>query len=180
VRGGLRPALLLFALVVAGAAASACGSGDNASTPSQAAATSTGIEKTAYDKKLEADWSSYRAALAEVSATCPVPKVTLKTMRECKSTSLALIKVADADIADLAVGTPAKLEQPIGHLTDSLTGIHDAFTALVGVIDAKDLAGFNNSGGPGSAIDNAIEGCNAARTEIVGVESTLNLPATVF
>jgi len=158
---GFSRALLmgLLALLFAG-----CG-GSNQSAASK---------KSAYLKTLQADWLSYSTALSKVSAACPVPSPTLKTMHRCKLRTLALIKVDKAVIDDLGnKDAPMKLQKPVGALTSSLADLDDAMTTLIRrYIDKNDVAGFQTSGGPGSPIDNGIQGANAAVVDIDRLEPT--------
>ena len=117
-----------------------------------------------------------------MSATCPVPKVTDETMNECKQSMLALIKIDNGVIADLSdLEVPADVQPAIDRLTASLAAMNRAQAAIIHkFIDNDDLEGFSNSGGPGSPIQNAIEGNNAAIYEVDAADPEAHLIGTVF
>jgi hypothetical protein len=102
-------------------------------------------------------------------------------MNECKQSMLALIKIDEGVIADLSdLKAPADVQSAIGHLTASLAAMNRAQTAIIEkYIDQKDVEGFEHSGGPGSAIDNAIEGNNAAIDEVDAADPEAHLIGTV-
>ena len=143
---------------------------------------SAASKKSAYLETLRADWSSYSMALSKVSAACPVPTPTLKTMQRCKLRTLALIKVNETVIDDLGNNDPpTKLQKPVGAPARSLADLDDAMTTVIRrYIDRNDVAGFQTSGGPGSPIDNGIEGANAAVADIDRLEPDAKLSPTVF
>ena len=67
------------------------------------------------------------------------------------------------------------------HLTASLAAMNRAQTAIIRkFIDKQDIEGFKNSGRPGSPIDNAIEGDNAAIYEVDAADPEAHLIGTVF
>jgi hypothetical protein len=162
--------------------ATACSSSDKQSTASQAASSAVAGEKSAYLDTLRPAWARYTDGLTQVSATCPVSKVTVQTMNECKQSVLALIKIDKGVIADLSdLEAPADVQPAIDHLTASLAAMNRAQTAIIRkFIDKQDIEGFKNSGGPGSAIDNAIEGDNAAIYEVDAADPEAHLIGTVF
>ena len=180
---GLRAISIGVTLALSGVAATACGSGDEKSSASSQPASSTGAgAKSAYLDTLRPAWARYTDGLTQVSATCPVPKVTVQTMNECKQSMLALIKIDNGVIADLSdLEVPTDVQPAIDHLTASLAAMNRAQAAIIHkFIDNDDLEGFSNSGGPGSPIDNAIEGNNAAIYEVDAADPEAHLIGTVF
>jgi hypothetical protein len=182
--GQARRAIFLgFSLVLSGLVATACGSGDEKSAASSQPASSTVAGGTSdYLDTLRPAWARYTDGLTQVSATCPVPKVTVETMNECKQSMLALIKIDKGAIADLSdLEVPADVQPAIDHLTASLAAMNRAQAAIIHkFIDNEDIEGFTNSGGPGSPIDNAIEGNNAAIYEVDAADPEAHLIGTVF
>jgi hypothetical protein len=176
-----RVVLLVLTFLAVGIAATACGSGGSESAPSEpAGSTSAGTDK-AWLETLRADWSSYSGGLTQVSANCPVPKVTLDTMHECKLRMLALIKIDKAVIDDLAnLDVPPKVQPAIGALSASLAALNDAFRPIIRDIDRQDIAAFKSGGGTGSPIDNAINGNNDAIYEVDRLEPDAHLVGTIF
>jgi len=179
----LRAISLSVTLALGGLVATACGSGEEKSAGSSQPASSTiAGEKSAYLDTLRPAWARYTDGLTQVSATCPVPKVTVQTMNECKQSMLALIKIDKGVIADLSdLEVPADVQPAIDHLIASLAAMNRAQTAIIRkYIDKQDIEGFENSGGTGSPIDNAIEGDNAAIYEVDAADPEAHLIGTVF
>jgi hypothetical protein len=179
----LRAISLSVTLVLSGVVTTACGSGDEKSAASSQPASSTiAGEKSAYLDTLRPAWARYTDGLTQVSATCPVPKVTVETMNECKLSMLALIKIDKGVIADLSdLEVPADVQPAIDDLTASLAAMNRAQTAIIRkFIDKQDIQGFKNSGGTGSPIDDAIEGDNAAIDEVDAADPEAHLVGTVF
>jgi hypothetical protein len=161
----------------------ACGSGDEKSAASSQPASSTvSGGKSIYLETLRPAWARYTDGLTQVSATCPVPKVTVQTLNECKESMLALIEIdkgVSAELSDLEV--PADVQPAIDHLIASLAAMNRAQTAIIRkFIDTHDIKGFESSGGPGSPIDDAIEGNNAAIYEVDAADPDAHLIGTVF
>jgi hypothetical protein len=179
----LRAIFLGVTLIFSGAVATACGSGEEKSaTSSQPASSSVAGENSAYLDTLRPAWARYADGLTQVSATCPVPKVTVQSMNECKQSMLALIKIDKGVIAELSdLEVPADVQPAIDHLTASLAAMNVAQMAIIRkFIDKQDIEGFTNSGGSGSPIDNAIEGNNAAIYEVDAADPEAHLVGTVF
>ena len=177
----LRSIFLGITLAISGVVATACSSSDKESTASQAASSTVAGEKSAYLDTLRPAWARYTDGLTQVSATCPVPKVTVQSTNECKQSMLALIKIDKGVIADLSdLEVPADVQPAIDHLIASLAAMNRAQTAIIKLIDKGDIEGFKNSGGPGSPIDNAIEGDNAAIYEVDAADPEAHLIGTVF
>jgi hypothetical protein len=167
---------------MSGAVVTACGSNANGPTPTQHAGSTTAETKSAYLQTLEPDWSAYSAGLAKESATCPVPKVTVQTMNECKKAMLALNEIDAAVIVDLRdLDVPQELQPAISKLSASLTALNHAHTTIIRrYIDKLDIEGFKNSAGPGSPLDTATMGSNDAITQINLLDPSADLQATVF
>jgi hypothetical protein len=110
------------------------------------------------------DASAFNQALATVTATCPVPEVTQQTMKECKTSLLALIAVDNDVVHDLeASDLPSNLQPAADSLRAALAALNGAQKAIIHrFIDKGDVAGFEDSGGPGSPIDNAIVATHSA------------------
>ena len=178
----LRSSFLGVTLALSGVVATACGSSDKRGPrPSQAASSTVAGEKSAYLDTLRPAWARYTDGLTQVSATCPVPKVTVQSTNECKQSMLALIKIDKGVIADLSdLEVPADVQPAIDRLIASLAAMNRAQTAIIKLIDKGDIEGFKNSGGPGSPIDNAIEGDNAAIYEVDAADPEAHLIGTVF
>lgn len=178
----LRSIFLGVTLALSGVAATACGSGnDQSAASSQRASSTVAGEASAYLDTLRPAWARYTDGLTQVSATCPVPKVTVQSTNECKQSMLALIKIDKGVIADLSdLEVPADVQPAIDHLIASLAAMNRAQTAIIKLIDKGDIEGFKNSGGPGSPIDNAIEGDNAAIYEVDAADPEAHLIGTVF
>ena len=148
----------------------------------QQASSTKAQTKSAYLKTLEADWTLYKAGLAEESATCPVPKVTVQTMNECKEAMVALNEIDDAFIADLrGLDVPEEIEPAIGHLSASLAALNAAHNSIIRrYIDKEDIEGFMTSAGPGSPLDEATLGSNEAIAQINLLDPTADLEPTTF
>jgi hypothetical protein len=110
------------------------------------------------------DASAFNQALATVTATCPVPEVTPQTMKECKSSLLALIGVDNDVVHDLeASDLPPNLQPAANSLKTALAALTGAQKTLIRrFIDEGDVSGFEGAGGPGSPIDNAIVATQSA------------------
>jgi hypothetical protein len=182
VRQALRAIFLGVTLALSGLMATACGSGGDESAASETASSTVAGEKGTYLDTLRPAWSHYTGGLTQVSATCPVPKVTIKTMKECKQNMLALIKIDNEVIADLRdLETPADVQPAIKHLLASMAAMNRAQMDIIRkYLDKGDVQGFEHSGGPGSPIDNAIEGNNAAIYEVDAADPEAHLVGTVF
>jgi hypothetical protein len=176
-------ALVILALALSGAVLSACGgSGANAPAATQNTTTAKAETKSPYLQTLEPDWASYTAGLAKESATCPVPKVTVRTMNECKRAMVALNKIDKKFILDLrSLEVPPALQPAISELRASLAALNRAHTTIIRrYIDKHDIDGFKNSAGPGSPLDTATMGSNDAITQINLLDPSAELEATVF
>jgi hypothetical protein len=173
---------LALAFAVSGGVLTACGSDASGPAPTQSA-TAPGMEtKSAYLQTLESDWSSYKAGLAKESATCPVPQVTVQTMNECKKAMLALNRTDAEFIADLRnLDVPQELDPAISELSASLAALNEAHTTIIRrYIDKQDIEGFKNSAGPGSPLDSATMDSNDAITQIILLDPSADLEATIF
>jgi hypothetical protein len=150
--------------------------------PTQNAGTTEAETKGAYLQTLEPDWASYSAGLGKESATCPVPKVTVETMNECKKAMLALNQIDAAFIGDLRdLDVPQELQPAISELSASLAALNDAHGTIIRrYIDKQDIKGFKNSAGPGSPLDAATMGSNDAINKINLLDPNADLKATVF
>lgn len=137
--------------------------------------------KSAYLQTLESDWDTYKAGLAKESATCPVPKVTVQKMNECKK-AMALNKIDNAFIADLrGLDVPQRIQPAITDLSESLAALNDAHNTIIRrYIDIQDIEGFLTSAGPGTLLDNATLGSNDAIAQINLLDPTADLEPTVF
>jgi hypothetical protein len=163
-----RSALLLATLVAGLGGTAGCGGDEGESTPTEAstaADTSTpSSANAALVQTVNDDASAFSQALATVTATCPVPKVTQQTMKECKTSLVALIGVDGDVVHDLeASELPPDLQAKAGALEtalDALTGAQK--TIIRKFIDKGDVPGFESAGGPGSPIDDAIVAAQSA------------------
>jgi hypothetical protein len=159
---------LLAALTLDLTGAVACGgSAQNAATSTTPAPTSTQAAP-AFATSLRADAASFLQALDKVSAACPVPKITVQTMNECKTEMLALIRVDNTVRNDLeTLDVPPAVEQAIAELSDSLATLNDAQKEIIHTyIDKGNVSGFKNAGGLGSPIDNAINATKDAFDQV--------------
>lgn len=172
--------LVLFVLTSCGVLTT-CGSTSKGPATQQASSTKAET-KSAYLRVLEPDWSLYKAGLAKESAACPVPKVTVQTMNECKKAMVALNEIDEAVIADLrSLEVPPEIEPAIRHLSASLAALNVAHNTIIRLyIDKHDIEGFMNSAGPGSPLDEATLGSNDAITQIDSLDPTADLEATTF
>ena len=166
----MRRATLLGVALVFGLGAAGCGGGGSQSSATQAATTASTTTKanSSFAKTMHDDVDAFTQALGTVTATCPVPKVTLQTMNECKTSMLALIRVDDTVMKDLDnLDVPAQAETAVTQLRDSLTALDNAQKAIIRkFIDKGDVSGFKNAGGLGSPIDNAINATKDAFAEL--------------
>jgi len=160
----------------------ACGSDKSVSATSPAPSATTSATKSAYLLTLEPDWAAYSSALAKESAACPVPKVTVQTMNECKRRMLAVNEIDTDFIADLRdLDVPQKLQPAVAALGASLADLNEAHSAIIhDYIDKQDIDGFEHSAGPGSPLDNALVGNNDAIAQINLLDPQADLEATVF
>jgi hypothetical protein len=180
---GRAPALVVLALSVSGGILAGCG-GSSASAPTdmQNTGTAKAETKSAYLQTLEPDWASYTAGLEKETATCPVPKVTVQTMNECKRAMVALNKIDKKFIVDLrGLEVPQKLQPAISELGASLADLNKAHTTIIRrYIDKHDIEGFKNSAGSGSPLDTATMGSNDDITQINLLDPSAELEPTVF
>jgi hypothetical protein len=121
------------------------------------------LAKTVHD-----DVDSFTQALDQVTATCPVPKVTLQTMKECKASMQALIQVDNTALSQLdTLDVPAQLQPAVDSLRVSLLTLNAVQKEIIRkFIDKGDVSGFENAGGLGSPIDNAINATKAAFAQL--------------
>jgi hypothetical protein len=89
-------------------------------------------------------------------------------MNECKTSTLALIRVDDKALKDLEnLDVPADAEAAVTALRDSLKALNAAQKAIIRkFINKGDVSGFKNAGGLGSPIDNAINATKAAFAQL--------------
>jgi hypothetical protein len=174
--------LVVLAFAVSGGVVSACGAESTGSSATQQAGSTRVQSKSAYLQTLEPDWDSYKAGLARESATCPVPKVTVQSMNECKKAMVALDEIDEAFIADLRdLDVPPKIQPAIRELSVSLAALKHAHATIIHrYIDKQDIEGFMSSAGPGSPLDNATKHSNDAITQIDLLDPSAELEATVF
>ncbi len=172
-RAFLGASALAVTLAVAATVAGGCGSSGSGSPSSQAATagTSTAGQGDATGQlvaTIRDDATSFTTALDKVTATCPVPKVTLETMKQPKTNMQALIRVDDGIRNDLeSSSAPVALQPAVTTLRTSLASLDAAATVIIrNYIDKEDVSGFKGAGGLGSPIDNAINATKAALAQL--------------
>ena len=172
-RAFLGASALAVTLAVAATVAGGCGSSGNGSPSSQAATAETSTARQGgatgqFAATIHDDASSFTTALGKVTATCPVPEVTLMTMKQCKWNMQALIRVDDGIRNDLESSrAPPRAATGRHHPPDfaripgrGSDGDHPKY------IDKQDVSGFKGAGGLGSPIDNAINATKAALAQL--------------
>ena len=109
------------------------------------------------------DASAFNQALATVTATCPVPKVTLQTMKDARRHARVDPGQQRRPARPRDIGAAA---EPAGggELAEGLArGLERCPKTIIRkFIDTGDVSGFEGSGGLGSPIDNAINESKSA------------------
>jgi hypothetical protein len=105
---------------------------------------------------------------AHWAAAAGMKSASLQTMKECKTSMLALIHVDNTVLSQLEmIDVPAKLQPAVTSLRDSLTTLNEVQTEIIRkFIEKGDVSGFENAGGLGSPIDNAINATKAASFQL--------------